>query len=398
MKPAQTVTTMGNNSLVEKAIREYVISDGWTLPYDWEDHVVGGQLEDACVFCKSDKRIEHYIMPTLDKFQIGCSIPIPVCPTCWNKATDTASPSWWQNQDVLSAGGAQGWYSVIQDEIVPYILHSKFPDDFEEADLEGTFELCNFCGNECGHIYSHFAFSKVDEVLHSHKYYRPVRKNVGMIEPPVTACIRCNHAVEYLTHRLAKDVRSNQDIVMANCFKCDSAYAIEVAELEARQETAMSAPLNQYLCPKCAGEFWEGLSRWTFVPCHDCRTENSYDRMHNFFYEENYTCKCKKNSKSKKDNVETVTFLVENSKGKEFHIALLIVEEECGGIKKKIITVTDTDASDAGVIDGIGTYYANCTRTAEGSCGCYNPNTDWKQFVTKLIIELLEKLETYDST
>lgn len=379
---------------VKNAIGSYNQSEGFNLPSDWEDHIVGGDMAETCVFCKSHNA-PQFILPTMAAMNNIAPMPIPVCYSCYDAITSDATPTWWNSQDYLSAGGVGSWSGIVNDYIVPFVESGIFPD---KNDNDKSFELCDFCGNECAHVYGHFSsFANIDDATHFN-HLIPVKKNINLIEPPVVACIRCESAIEYLSKRVPTSF-SYQEIVMANCAVCNCSHPLRIEEYEARQEVAMKVPLNSYVCPLCAGEFWEGHQRWVTIKCDKCKNEQIFDRLEKRWYRGDYQCSCLP-QKNKSVPLQTLTFIYD-VKGKSRHIGINIVEIECDGVKKKLFTVIDNDVTgDHKNVLPLGSTYDKCSHSSSGTCGCLasSKQEDTNAYILNLHIQIFNYLAENDSS
>lgn len=384
-----------NESGVTYAIRVYNQSEGFNLPDGWEDHTPGGDHQDSCAFCKGHN-IGHYIVPTMDNADNCAPLPISVCYTCYDEITNDATSNWFHSQDFLSCGGTASWSSIVNDYIIPFVESGIYPEHDESDD---SFESCDFCGNQCAHVYSHFrSFANIEDAT-SFNHILPVKKNVNLIEPPVKSCIRCESAIDLLTKRLPTGT-TYYEIVMANCYNCNCSYPLKVEEYEARQEIAMKVPLNEYVCPLCAGEQWAGKQRWVTVECLNCKTERVYDRLEKNWFRGGYSCTCLPKQKDSNVPIQTLTFLYP-IKGKDYHLSINIMDIECGGVKKHIFTVVDNDIKDdhPNVLP-IGSTYEKCSQSAAGSCGCipHGNQKDVDLYLTNLHVQIFEYLLNHDSS
>lgn len=383
-----------NESGIQYAIRQYNQSEGFNLPSDWEDHIIGGDMEGTCVFCKNHNA-QQIILPTVASMHNSAPMPIPICYTCYDEVTKDATPAWFNSQDYLSAGGVGSWSGIVSDFILPFVESGIYPD---KNDNDKSFELCDFCGNECAHVYGHFSsFANIDDATHFN-HLIPVKKNVNLIEPAVVACIRCESAIQYLTNRV-RTTASYQEIVMANCAVCNCSHPLKIEEYEARQEIAMKVPLNSYVCPLCAGEYWENQQRWVTVKCDTCKNEQIFDRLEKRWYRGDYQCSCLP-QKKKDVPLQTFTFIYD-VKGKHRHIAINIVEIECGGVKKLLFTVIDNDVQgDHKNVLPLGSTYEKCTQTVEGNCGCLavSRKQDTDLYILDLHLQIFSYLLKHDSS
>ncbi len=379
---------------VQYAIGVYNQSEGFNLPSDWEDHIVGGDMEGTCVFCKNHDA-QQFIVPTIDMMHNSAPMPIPICYSCYDEVQRNATPAWFNSQDYLSAGGVGSWSGIVNDFIVPFVESGIYPDKMEN---DKSFQLCDFCGNECAHIYGHFSsFANIDDATHFN-HMVPVKKNVNLIEPPIIACIRCESAIEYLAKRVPS-TSSYQEIVMANCATCNCSYPLKVEEYEARQEYAMKVPLNSYVCPMCAGEMWENSQRWVVVRCNDCNRENFFDRFDKRWYQGQYKCSCLP-KKNKEVPLQTLTFIYDVM-GSKRHIAINIVEIECGGIKKQLFTVVDNDVKgEHKNVLPLGTSYDKCAKASNADCGCLASSSqeDINLYILNLHVQIFNYLSKNDSS
>ena len=329
-------------------LSRYCNTNGTELPPDWQEHLIGGEYEDECVFCKDRHYESNYILPPIEH---DCYLTMGVCQDCMTDVIHGLGAAWAAAQDDLSMKTPIEWNAIIHDVLVPYITKGTIPTTyFEDKDPKYVPSLlkdfnkqiyCDFCSNEV-HEIAHFVTDNTKgNELYTH-ILRPISERERIVVPPAICCNRCDHAIDQIYSRidLVKAYKGayKEKLHMHECSNCNASYPITVGEEAARELSVPFFTTHEYICPMCAEEHW-GAIRCPSIDCDNCGSQFTIDLLHKSAYHVNDIAKLCSCHKDKDKNGREVFTQVLEIYNKKFTISYMQVD--CGAEKRMYYTVKD---------------------------------------------------------